>query len=413
MSQSLLINPSAFDAGLEAAWRARSSANRTQEAAFERFAKQRLPNRRVEGWKWSDFNAALRSVEPASAPERPDVIAPSAFAGLNPLEFRLVNGRVETPEGDAPDGVRFGIMDAVGTIAELEAHPVASLNVAMTAKSLGVEVSEGVAFERPVLIRHIDAGAAPVFGQCMLRVGKGASMTLIETFEGEGAALSSRLFHAAVRDGGRLKRFVLNETGDEAVNHSIFAVKIDEDATFEQTSLSTGAKLSRHETIAHFWAKDSRARIDSAALLSSARHADFTTHVTHKAPGCEVRQLHKGVAADKARAVFQGKFEVERAAQKTDAKMTANALLLSDGAEANHKPELEIYADDVECAHGSTCGALDADALFYLRQRGLSEREARALLIEAFAGEVVDRVGDEAVREIFAARVAIWLENER
>ena len=117
------------------------------------------------------------------------------------------------------------------------------------------------------------------------------------------------------------------------------------------------------------------------------------------------------MARDRGRNIFQGKFHVERSAQKTDARMTANALLLSDGAEANHKPELEIYADDVECAHGSTSGALDADALFYLRQRGLDEDAARALLIEAFLGEVIDGIDVDGVRDVFRARVNSWLEG--
>jgi len=132
----------------------------------------------------------------------------------------------------------------------------------------------------------------------------------------------------------------------------------------------------------------------------------------HKAPHCRTRQLHKGAARDHGRNVFQGKFEVEREAQKTDAKMTANALLLSDMAEANHKPELEIYADDVECAHGSTCGALDEDALFYLRQRGLDETAARALLVEAFVGEVIDGMDDDRLGDIFCTKVADWLVYE-
>lgn len=411
MNQSLLINPTAFEAGLEAAFKARKGANLTQEAAFERFAKQRLPNRRLEGWKWSDFNAALRKEE-IGDPSAPETITPAAFTELDPLEFRIINGRIEIPEGDAPDGVRYGVMDAMGTILELEPHPIASLNIAMTAKALGIEIAADIALERPILIRHIDAGSAPQFAQLMLRVEVGASARLIETWEGEGAPLSSRLFHISLRDNASLERYVVDETSDDAVTHSIFAVKIDNGAAFRQTSLSTGAKLSRHETIAHFWGEGGAARIDSAALLSGDAHADFTTHVLHKAENCKTRQLHKSVAADRGRGVFQGKFEVERKAQKTDAKMNANALLLSDGAEADHKPELEIYADDVECAHGSAVGALDDDALFYLRQRGLSERQARALLIEAFAGEVIDRIEDEPVRAIFAERVAKWLEAQ-
>ena len=405
-----LANPSAFETALEAAFNARSKTSEAQAAAFDRFARLRLPNRRIEGWKWTDVNAALRSVTPANAVE-PAVIPPSPFAALEPLEFRIIDGRIELPAEDMPEELRYGVMDPVATITELETHPIASLNVAMTRKAIGLEVLEGVAFARPILIRHINSGAGFSFAQTMIRVSPNAKLNVIETYEGEGAGVYSHPCHMVVRDGGEFRRTVLQDSGAAGVVHAICAAKIDENVRFEQTSLSTGARLCRHETHAHFWAPGSSARISSAALLSGERHCDFTSEARHVAGGCAIRQLHKGVARDRARNVFQGKFHVLREAQKTDAKMTANALLLSDGAEANHKPELEIYADDVECAHGSTVGALDDNALFYLRQRGLSEAQARALLVEAFVGEVVETIDNEALREVFAARVSEWLKK--
>ncbi len=405
---SVLNNPTEFETALEAAFNARSKTSEAQAAAFDRYAKLRLPNRRVEGWKWTDVNAVLRGAT-AEASEGAEEIAPSPFAPLNPLEFRIFDGRIELPGEDMPEGLRYGVMDPVATIPELEPHAIATLNVAMTRKSLGLEVCEGVHFERPILIRHFCRSAGFAFAQTMMRISVGARVRLIETFEGEGAALYSHLFHMNVRDGGECRRTVLQETGSASVVNSICAAKVDGDARFEQTSLSTGSRLSRHESHVHFWAANSSASINSAALLSGERHADFTTETRHIAADCTTRQLHKGVARDRSRNVFQGKFFVDRSAQKTDAKMTANALLLSDSAEANHKPELEIYADDVECAHGSTVGALDDDALFYLRQRGLDESQARALLVEAFVGEIVESVDDEGVRAVLSARVAEWL----
>ncbi len=404
-----LANPSAFEAAIEAAYEARSKTNERQAAAFDRFAKLGLPHRRVEGWKWSDVNAVLRKDAPGEV-ETPE-IEPSPFAALEPLEFRIVNGRIDLPKEDAPEGLRYGVMDPVGTIDELENHPIATLNVAMTRKALGIEVLDGVDFERPILIRHINGGAGFSFAQSMLRIADNAKVQIIETYEGEGAGFYSHLCHMVVRDGAEFRRAVLNETSAENVTHAICAAKLDEKAKFYQTGLSTGGRLSRHETHVHFWAPGSSASMNSASLLSGERHADFTSEALFRAPDCAAAQLHKGVAKDRARNVFQGKFNVLRAAQKTDAKMTANALLLSDGAEANHKPELEIYADDVECAHGSTVGALDDDALFYLRQRGLDEASARALLVEAFVGEVTENIEDEGLRAIFAARVSDWLEK--
>ncbi len=412
MSKSLLINPSALEAGLEAAFAARSKTSEPQAAAFQRFSKLGFPNRRVEGWKWSDFNAALRKPQEKGKKPAAGEIPLSPFAALHPVEIRIVDGQYQLPEGARPEGLRFRLIDPSGTIPEFERHPMAMLNVAMTGKALGMQVVEGAVLNRPILIRHINTGAGFTFAQTLLRVSKNAWAQLIETYEGGGAGFYSHLFHTVVRDGGRLDRLVLQDTGGDAVVHGICAAKIDCASRFDQTALSTGARLARHETHAHFWCEQSSARLNSAALVSGGRHSDFTSDVIFKAEACETRQLHKGVAKDRGRNVFQGKFHVERGGQKTDARMAANALLLSDDAEANHKPELEIYADDVECAHGSTSGALDEDALFYLRQRGLDEASARTLLVEAFVGEVIDGIGDEAARYIFRARVNDWLRNE-
>ncbi len=410
MSNALLYNPTSMEAGLEAVFKTRTVTD-AQQAAFARFAKLRMPNRRLEGWKWSDFNGALRDFSPINDAPAADTVASSEFASLNPLEFRIVDGRIELPVEEIPEGMRYGVIEPVATILELESHAIASLNVAMTRKALGIEVVEGAVIERPILIRHINTGAGFSFAQSMMRISPNAKAQLIETYEGNCAGFYSHLFHMVVRDGAEFNRTVVQETGPDNTLHALCAAKVNETAHFEQTSFSTGSRLARHETIAHFWSPSSSATINSAALLCGERHNDFTTHVVHKERDCETRQLHKGVARDRGRNVFQGKFEVERIAQKTDAKMTANALLLSEGAQANHKPELEIYADDVECAHGSTVGSLDEDALFYLRQRGLDEKSARAMLIEAFFGDVMSGVKNDVVRDCIHQKIKTWMET--
>ena len=403
----------AFAKTVETFFRNRPETNALQSAAYDRFVRQGLPHRRVEGWKWSDFNAAMRGARAANDTAPVGRIALSPFAALEPLELQIVDGRVLAPDAARLDGVAFRAMDPMATIPDLESHGIVNLNVAMAEQAIGVTVQAGVSLKKPILIRHIRTREHPAFCKVLMRICEGAEAALIETFEGAGAGFMSHLAHVDVRENARLQRYVLDQGGDHQVCHSMFAVKIDKGASFTQSGFSAGGHMARYETLVHCCEAGASVRIDSAALLSGERHADFTTHVLHKAPHCKVRQHHKGVAKDHGRAVFQGKFEVERAAQKTDAQMAANALLLSDGAEANHKPELEIYADDVECAHGSTVGALDNDALFYLRQRGLSETQARALLIEAFVGEVVDGIDHDGVRAVFAAQVAAWLEQQQ
>lgn len=382
-------------------------------AAFETFRRLGLPHRRVEGWRWSDFNAALRGAPADPAPLH-EIAPPAAadIAGLKPIEIRIVNGRIDVPADAFPKGVLYGIVDAVGTIPELQTNAIAALNVGMAKKAFGVEIAEGVEFAQPILIRHINTGGGFSFAQTLLRLCDRARATIIESFEGDGAGLYSHLFHLVLKDASRLDRAVIQQTGADAVVHSIAAAKVEAGAHYHQVSLSTGARLSRHETHVHFVAAGARADIASAALVSGARHSDFTSEVVHIGEGCETRQRHKGVARDKGRNVFQGKFHVKRGAQKTDARMSADALLLSGAAEANHKPELEIYADDVQCAHGSTAGALDENAIFYMRQRGLSDAQARAMLIEAFVAGVFDGIDHPGIAQIFHHRIRNWLESE-
>ncbi|NWG91916.1 MAG: SufD family Fe-S cluster assembly protein [Parvularculaceae bacterium] len=380
--------------------------------AFDAFLKRGFPHRRIEGWRWTDFNAALREAPgaPAALHETAPPLA-ADLAGLKPIEIRIINGRIDIPAAAFPAGVRYGIVDAVGTIPELETNPIAALNVAMTKKAIGIEIAEGVALAPPILIRHIGKGDGFSFAQGLLRLCAGSSATLIETFEGEGAAFHSHLFHLVLKDDARLDRALLCETGERAIIHSIFAPKIEARARFTQASLSFGSRLARHETHAHFVAPGAAVDLSSAALLSDERHSDFTSEIVFLAEGATTRQRHKGVAKDKGRNVFQGKFRVERSAQKTDARMTADALLLSDTAETNAKPELEIYADNVACAHGSTAGALDQNAIFYMRQRGLSDSEARAMLIAAFVDSAFDSIQHPGIAQAFRKRVSKWLEG--
>ena len=409
MSQSLFTNPTEFDKGIEAAFNARSEPLPLQTAALKRFATTGLPSRRREGWKWSDYRSVLQGETQTMLAAEPEVIAPSDFVSLNPIEVRIVNGRIHLPDEEMPTGVQFGIMPAAATISDLESHELVSLNVAMVRRALGLSVKAGVECKRPFLIRHINTGNGIAFSQTLMRVEKEASAEVIEVFEGGSIGTYSNLFHFAAEENSKISRTLIQKTAPESVVHSMCAVKIEGGVAYDQTSLSTGSRLSRHETLLHYMNDNVNFRLNSAALLAGKNHADFTTEILHHGTHCKTRQLHRGVAMDQGKNVFQGKFKVLRTAQKTDAQMSANALLLSDRAETNHKPELEIYADDVECAHGSTAGALDEEALFYMRQRGLSENEARALLVEAFVAETLELATEGVLKNDLIGRVRQWL----
>jgi Fe-S cluster assembly protein SufD len=171
-------------------------------------------------------------------------------------------------------------------------------------------------------------------------------------------------------------------------------------ADFGQTALASGARRQRIQTHVGHPGGGAKLRLDGVYVLAGKRHADLTTVVEHVGTDGVTMQLAKGVVRDQARGVFQGRIVVTPGADRTDARMEHHALILSDRAEVDAKPELEIYADEVACSHGNTVGALDEDALFYARQRGIPEPEARAMLTEAFIGEVIDRIQHEGAREI-------------
>jgi Fe-S cluster assembly protein SufD len=210
-----------------------------------------------------------------------------------------------------------------------------------------------------------------------------------------------------VGEGAVVERIILVDEPEDAVSVARSEVTLAAGSSFSQTVLATGAKRQRIEThVQH--PGQAQLRLDGAYLLGGTRHSDQTTVLTHEGLGGVSTQLVKGVAADRARAVFQGKIVVARGADGTDAHMGSHAIILSDRAEVDAKPELEIYADDVQCAHGNTVGALDDEALFYARSRGIPETAARAMLMGAFVGEVVERIGDDAARAIARA----WLEHK-
>lgn len=381
--------------------------------AFDRFSSSGMPHRRMEGWHWSDFRKALREDSAAAAAlaqERTATGSPALPAIAGTLELCIRDGRIILPDPARAGGIVCETTASGPAGNAYDNHPVVSLNVAMAPRTLLLRVPEGARIERPVHIRHVNNTEGSVFSQVRGHVHPGAQVTIIETFEGT-SAYDSSFCHLDIGDGAQVERYLLHAGTDYGVIHHFFAARTGRHARLKQTALSDGSKMARFETHIRFARESARCDLASVALVSGRRHADFTSFAGHDAPSCTVRQIHKGVARGHASTVFQGKFHVSRKGQHTDARMHANALLLSDTAQANHKPELEIYADDVECAHGATSGTLDQDALFYLRQRGLDIRAARKILTEAFVLSVTGRIDSDAVRPVFQEKTARWLEE--
>jgi Fe-S cluster assembly protein SufD len=324
-----------------------------------------LPGKRDEDWRWTDLRGLLRTL-PAAAPALDLVgIAPGPFDALAD-ETRIVAGGQAEVSIDVPAGVG-----------------------------------------RTVALRVLSRDGGALTGRVSIRVGAKARLRLLESYEGDTSAyVTDTALTLVMEPGAVVERIVLAADGPEGVNVSQAQVTLAADATYGQTVVTTGARRQRIETHVDHPGAMAGLRLDGLYLLADKRHADHTTVVLHQGVDGTTNQLIKGVARDQSRGVFQGRIVVEEGADRTDARMGHHALVLSDHAEVDAKPELLIFADDVQCAHGNTIGALDEDAMFYMRQRGLNEDEARALLIEAFVGAVADRIAFEPARDLVRAWAA-------
>ncbi|WP_308238203.1 Fe-S cluster assembly protein SufD [Phenylobacterium sp. J367] len=267
-------------------------------------------------------------------------------------------------------------------------------------------IAVGAGESRAIALRVVSRGDGAHAAAVRITVAEGGRLELFESYEGQGSYLAQTSLVLELAAGAAVERLVLAEEDPEGVAVSDAEVRLSADASFGQTVLVSGARRQRIETRVGHPGGHAQLRLDGAYLLSGKRHADITTVVTHQGVDGVTGQLTKGVVRDQARGVFQGRIVVAEGADRTDARMGHHALILSDRAEVDAKPELEIYADDVSCAHGNTVGALDEDALFYAEQRGIPADEAKALLTEAFVGEVADRIGHDGAREIVRAWLA-------
>ncbi len=366
-----------------------------------------IPSRRTEAWKYSDLRRYLRD-EPPLSPKLPDGEPNDGpFRTLTTNELLIANGRLNWwSEADLEEGVEIAEKADPGQPRSADAMPMGALAAAKALEGLHIVTFKAGA-PRTLALRWLsDAVKTGHHARVGIVVEAGATATLLESYEGRGDAyLANHLLEVFVQEGARLERIVLIDEPASAVSISSAEVHVARGATYAQTTVASGATLQRLETRVEHPGDGAEVRIDGLYALTGARHADLTTVVDHAGPNGQTSQLTKGVVRDTARGVFQGKIVVERGADGTDARMGHHALILGERAEIDAKPELIIYADDVQCAHGNTVGNLDESALFYMQQRGIPLDEARALLTQAFLIEVVDRIEHEQAREV----VRSWL----
>jgi Fe-S cluster assembly protein SufD len=360
-----------------------------------------LPTKRVEAWKWSDLRQASQGVTRLASKHADAIQSRADFEALTSVEAIIVaNGYLNWWPDDEklPQGLSVSVHQSPDDAMGLS-NAIASLGAAIANDPKVNILQIAQSQDKPI---HVSYHSLDREGFDGARIGvvveDGVEACILETHEGQ-AGFSSRLTEITLGANSKFHHVILKDEADVAVSTTTTSVRLSTSSQYTQTILSFGSKLSRHETHITHPGEGAEVHLGGVYLLEEGRHADFTSSVTHTGPGGVTRQLVKGAAAAHARGVFQGKFKVERAAQKTDARMTHRALMLDERAEIDAKPELEIYADDVQCAHGNALGALDESALFYMRQRGLPEAKARALLIESFLAEPLDAISDEPLRD--------------
>jgi Fe-S cluster assembly protein SufD len=406
-----------------------------RKAAIGAFATLGLPHRRIEAWKYTDLRALFKEALPPAvggAEEAPaDWQIERALEGLSALDaHRLVfvdgayRGELSTPRAALPSGASFTpLAAALGSegedqprladagLSQQEVGPevgqaaLIALNSAFMSDGAIIDIAEHARLDKPLLLVFVGREGRLVTTRNLITVRAGATATIIEAYVSlaqEVPAQGNTLSKVQVAEGAHLEHVKFTLAGDAATHLATWLVGLGCDASYRTFQLTANTGLARNTLFATFEGERAKLDISGCFLGQGSEHIDTTLVVDHAVPAGESRELIKGVLADRARSVFQGKVIVRPDAQKSDGKQMAQALMLSEQAEFDCKPELEIHADDVICGHGATSSELDRDMLFYLQSRGISLPEARALLIESFVGEVIDKLASETLRS------AIW-----
>ena len=371
-----------------------------------------LPSPRDEAWRYTNLKALAEIGGPRRATSA-DVA--ELLQGLPVLDAAatvvLVDGRLRRDLSRVPDTLAVASfaehpLTAEGLRPERETLVAANEMLAEDGALIDVSAGRDAGL---VLLASIGTGAEDSFHpRHSVRLAEGAKLTLFELSIGSGRYLHNPVFSVELAKDAVLTHVRLQDEPSTAVYLSTTYVAVDAAATYDSFTLNLGARLGRTEVHATLRGERAVTHLNAAQLLSGTQHGDVTTVVSHIAPSCASRQTVKNVLSAHARAVFQGKIEVARGAQKTDGYQMNQTLLLSPDAEVDSKPQLEIYADDVKCSHGVTIGALDADQMFYLRSRGIGADEARSILVRAFLAAALDAVGDEQVRGVLEAAIEGW-----
>jgi Fe-S cluster assembly protein SufD len=378
-----------------------------------------IPTTKWEKWKYT----SLKEVE-AHLNTAPDLtharnLIASDLPAL-PTAFGEIAGRLILVDGIFRDDLStlpngFTISAEHAFDVSDEDQPLLHLNAMHAHEGMIITIPAKSRFEAPLVIQHVSTGTISSAPRLTIKAETQCEAVIVEIWQGQtdstNNGVNNTAINVVVEKAATLHHYRWqNETAD-TTHLTTSTITVERDASYDSFVLTTGAKLARQDSTAHMVGENCECRLNGVYLLADKQHQDTTILVHHKAPHGRSNQTFKGIIDDHAKAVFQGKVFVHRGAQKTDGYQLNNALLLSNTAEVDVKPELEIYADDVKCSHGATTGQIDTGPLFYLRSRGLSEAQARLLLMQAFVGPALEEIRNDNVREIFSEITLNWLQD--
>jgi len=356
-----------------------------------------LPTKKLEAWRYTD----LKALAAISFSEAAPAAVPDDLPDLGIPRVVFINGAYNAALSTPPD-----FLAAFAAVDEASSLPLALINAEHARDGMTITVPPGVDAGAMLLVSYATAAAPLAFHpRHRVTLGAGSALTIIEAAIGQGVYWHNPVTDIAVHENATLAHYRLQDESADSFHLATIRVEIAAGAAYNNFTSVIGARISRAEIHATLWGPKATAHLNAAQLLGGQQHGDFTSIVAHDAPHCSSRQTVKSVLDGHARGVFQGRIEVARIAQKTDGYQMNQAILLSDNAEIDIKPELEIFADDVKCSHGATIGALDPEQVFYLRSRGIPERQARAMLIRAFLTEALEPVTHEGAREMFETAI--------
>lgn len=405
-------------------------AAKAREEAAERLVAMGLPARRDEYWKWTRPDGLIAATAAPAAVFDYGSEAP-VFEEIDRLKIVFVDGVFNAEQSDdlSGEGLEiarladasaadihwssqlYGVLEARGQ--EPVQRPLAALNSAMATDGIVIRVTGRVSRPISIVYRHKSEISDAVLHHVIM-LEAGAKLTLLEN--GTAASRLSQVTEVDVAAGAEFHHVrAQGRDHERQVSTHIFA-RLQAESVFKSFTMSVNGALTRNEAVIELLGDDAVAHIAGAALgdgNDGAFHHDDTVFITHDAVNCESRQVFKKVLKNGATGVFQGKILVKPDAQKTDGYQKSQSLLLDEDSQFLAKPELEIYADDVACSHGSTSGAIDEEALFYLRSRGVPEKIATDLLVLAFLADAIEEIEDEAISDDIVSRLEAWLERHR